>query len=222
MFQSKSTDKCDRLNSYPKREESNVLNNKADGGIALTYKSHLLPRLAAEKTVIRVSPINLDRTIQKVSDAFIQLFPGNVFHWYFLDENISRHYANQKVLRNQVFVFTCITIGIAWLGLLGMITNKVVEKTKEIGIRKVPGAQLHQVVQVLLNTTVKQIVLASIIGIPVSYYLTQRYPENFSDRVIVKWWHFTVPILILVVIMSCTIASAVWKAATGNPVELVL
>lgn len=193
--------------------------NKADGGIALTYKSHFLPRLAAEKTVIRVSSIDLDKTIQKVSDAFNQLFPGNVFHWYFLDENISRHYENQKVLRNQVFAFTCITIGIACLGLLGMITNKVVEKTKEIGIRKVHGAHLHQLANVLLSTTMKQIALATVVGIPVAYYLTQRYLENFSDRVTVAWWHFTIPILILVVIMSCTVASAVWKAANGNPVE---
>jgi putative ABC transport system permease protein len=194
-------------------------NNKADGGIALTYKSHLLHRLAAEKTVIRVSSVDLDKTIRKISDAFNQLFPGNVFHWYFLDENISRHYQNEKILRNQVLVFTCITIGIACLGLLGMITNKVVEKTKEIGIRKVLGAQLYQVAHVLLNTTIKQVTLATVVGIPVAYYLTQRYLENFSDRVTVAWWHFTTPIMILIVIMSCTVASAVWKAANGNPVE---
>lgn len=193
--------------------------NKADGGIALTYKSHLLPRLAAEKTAIRVSSINLDKTIQKVSDAFNQLFPGSVFHWYFLDENISRHYENQKVLRNQVFVFTCITIGIACLGLLGMITNKVVEKTKEIGIRKVLGARLHQIAHVLLHTTLKQVMLATVVGIPVAYYLVQRYLENFSERIAISWLHFTIPVLILIIIMTCTIGSAVWKAAKSNPVE---
>ena len=62
---------------------------------------------------------------------------------------------------------------IACLGLLGMITNRVIEKTKEIGIRKVLGAKLEQIARILLNTIVKQIIIATIVGIPVAYYLTQ-------------------------------------------------
>lgn len=193
--------------------------NKADGGIALTYQSYLLKRITPQKIVMRVEQVDLDKVIQNVSHAFHELFPGNVFHWYFLDENINRHYISQKVLRNQVLAFTGIAIGIACLGLLGMITNKVAEKTKEIGIRKVLGAQLHQIAHVLLHTTVKQIIMATAIGIPVSYYLTQGYLENFSERMEIVWWHFTIPVLILVLIMSGTIATVVWKAAKSNPVD---
>ena len=100
-----------------------------------------------------------------------------------------------------------------------MISNKAVEKTKEIGIRKVLGAQLHQITQILLNTTAKQIIAATFLGIPVAYYLTDQYLDKFSERIVLQWWHFTLPILILLVIMFATISSVLWRAARTNPVE---
>ncbi len=100
-----------------------------------------------------------------------------------------------------------------------MISNKIVERTKEIGIRKVLGAELHQIAQLLLNTTVKQLIIAAFIGIPVANYLTQQYLEKFTERIDLQWWHFALPVLILVVIMFLTISSALWKAAKNNPVE---
>ena len=65
-----------------------------------------------------------------------ETFPGNFFNWYFLDDHINRHYQQQRVVRNQISFFTFLTIGVACLGLLGMIANKVADKTKEIGIRR--------------------------------------------------------------------------------------
>ncbi|HET6541419.1 MAG TPA: FtsX-like permease family protein, partial [Chryseolinea sp.] len=88
-----------------------------------------------------------------------------------------------------------------------------------IGIRKVLGAELHQVAQLLLTTTMKQIAVAAVIGIPVAHYLTQQYLQKFSERIELQWWHFALPLVILIVIMLTTIASVVWKAARSNPVE---
>lgn len=188
-------------------------------GILLTYKNYLIPFFKPLKISVNVDMQKVPVILAQLEALHSTFFPDETFRWYWLEEKIGNQYSNERIAKNQIAFFTLLAIGIACLGLLGMITNKVVEKTKEIGIRKVLGAQLHQVVHVLLNSTVKQVVLAVIVGIPVSYYLTQRYLENFSDRVAVAWWHFTVPILIIIVIMSCTIASAVWRAANGNPVE---
>ena len=110
-----------------------------------------------EKISIRISRENFEETIASIQNLFEQQFPGNPFTWYFLDEQANQIYVHEKTARNQVVLFTALAILIACLGLLGMITNKVVEKTKEIGIRKVLGARLHQIAQILLNTTVKQI-----------------------------------------------------------------
>ena len=78
-------------------------------------------------------------------------------------------------------LFTFLAIGIACLGLLGTTTNKAIEKTKEIGIRKVLGAQMHQIAQIILNTTSKQVIIANVFGIPIAYYLVQLYLERYSE-----------------------------------------
>ena len=195
--------------------------NNQGRGIVLLYRDQLVDESAfiPEKISVRISPQNFEETLSAIQTLFEQQFPGNVFTWYFLDEKMNEVYANEKVARNQIVLFTALALFIACLGLLGMITNKAVEKTKEIGIRKVLGADLYQIAQILLNTTVKQVIIATVIGIPVAYYLSQQYLEKFSERISLQWWHFTLPVVILVVIMFATIASVLWKAARSNPVE---
>ena len=100
-----------------------------------------------------------------------------------------------------------------------MIANRVEEKTKEIGIRKVMGAHLHHVAQLLVRSSVLQLLIAVVAGIPIAYYLTQQYLNKFASRIDLKWWHGVIPILILTFIMIAVIASHLWKAMRANPVE---
>ncbi|MBL7856602.1 MAG: ABC transporter permease [Cyclobacteriaceae bacterium] len=193
--------------------------NKADAGIALTYKHFLNANLQPERITLRIETSKTNMVIREAEQVYAGIFPGNVFHWYFLDDHVNRHYRSEKIWRNQILFFTCLAIGIACLGMLGMISNKATEKTKEIGIRKVLGAELQQIAQLLLNTTAKQILMATFIGTPVAYYFTQQYLEKFTERIAVQWWHFALPVVILIVIMFLTIASVLWKAARSNPVE---
>lgn len=188
-------------------------------GTVLTYRDYVNKDNYVGYVSVRVNPDKFSENISALNQAFDTYFPGEIFNWYFLDERINRYYQLEKTSRNQILLFACLAIGIACLGLLGMISNTVVDKTKEIGIRKVLGAQLHQIARILLNSTVKQIILATIIGIPAAYYLTHQYLEKFSDRIMLQWWHFILPVAMLVVIMFITIASVLWKAAKSNPVE---
>ena len=100
-----------------------------------------------------------------------------------------------------------------------MITSKAVEKTKEIGIRKVLVAGFPQIVIVLLDTTGKQTIIATIIGIPLAWYLAHQYFQNFSDRIALKWWHFTLPLVALAFILLSTGLFRLLKAIRANPVE---
>jgi putative ABC transport system permease protein len=210
-----------RLASFLNMSQSSTEANDQGRGIVLTNEGQAVDGtdMVPEKISIRVSPQNFEETIASIQNLFQQQFPGNAFTWYFLDEHADQVYVHEKTARNQIVLFTALAIFIACLGLLGMISNKVVEKTKEIGIRKVMGAQLHHIAQILLNTTVKQIIIATIIGIPVAYYLTQQYLEKYSERIGLHWWHFGLPVLILITIMFLTISSVLWKAAKNNPVE---
>ena len=139
--------------------------------------------------------------------------------WAFLDEKVGMQYADERSTRNQLAFFSVLAVGITCLGLLGMISNKVIEKTKEIGIRKVLGARMDQIAALLLNTTVRQVVAANLIGIPLAYYLVQQYLTKFSERLEMSWWHYTIPALLLLIIMFATITSVLYKTAKSNPVE---
>ena len=190
-----------------------------DTGMALTYGNSADDENKAYKFSIKIERENFEAILAKVNELYRVSFHGNLFNWAFLDDNVNRHYQNEKVANNQILLFTSIAIGIACLGLLGMISNKVVEKTKEIGIRKILGAQMHQIGKILLDTTIRQIVVAIVIGIPVAYYLSQQYLQKFSERIALQWWHYALPVVILLGIMFITIASVLYKAARSNPVE---
>ena len=108
------------------------------------------------------------------SKFYKQAFSKNFAHWYFLNDNVNQHYQQEKLTRNQITLFALLAIGIACLGLLGTIANKAEEKTKEIGIRKVLGARMHQIAQILLNTTIRQIAIAAVVGSACSVFSCSR------------------------------------------------
>ena len=210
-----------RVASFLNMDQSSTEYSDQGRGIVLTYSDALFSNSASnpEKISMVIQSANFDESIGEIKSIFEELFPDNFFNWYFLDEYINRVYANEKVARNQIILFTALAMVIACLGLLGMISNKVTEKTKEIGIRKVLGAELRHVAQILLNTTAKHVLMATGIGIPIGYYFTKQYLQKFSVHIDLQWWHFALPVLILVVIMFSTVAAVLWKAANTNPVD---
>jgi putative ABC transport system permease protein len=185
----------------------------------LTYKDYLISDFYPSKISVKINFDKLNAAIPSLDKLYKSVFPQETFDWDFLDENINRRYTSEKIARNQIILFTLIAIGIACLGLLGTVSNKAEERTKEIGIRKVLGATMVQIARILLNTSIKQVVVAAIISLPVAYYLTEQYLQKFSDRITLQWWHFAMPLGLLLLIMVGTIASVVWKAARTNPVE---
>lgn len=188
-------------------------------GSFLSYKDHLVRDFYPSKISVKLNLSMTKECLGRIEKLYKEVFPQDIFRSFVLDENISQHYQGEKTARNQITIFTLIAIGIACLGLLGLISNKIIEKTKEIGIRKVLGAEPFHIAQILLNTTTKQVVTAMLIGIPIAYILTSQYLEKFSERIPLQWWHFALPIVILVVIMFTTIVSVLLKAARSNPVD---
>jgi putative ABC transport system permease protein len=188
-------------------------------GIILTYKDILIPGNKPHKVAFRVQGNNIAEGISSLEKVYSSFFPGEIFHCHFLNDQINGLYINEKISRNQILLLSGIAIIIACLGLLGMIQYKVVEKTKELGIRKVLGASIYHLGAILLGGMVRQIIFAVIIAIPVAAYLTDQYIQNFSVRTPVEFWHYVAPVGILLVIMCGTITSVLWKAARTNPVE---
>ncbi len=188
-------------------------------GIVFLYKNKLFPNLEAKKIGLKLNTVKINEAMKAIESLYHQQFPENVFNWYFLDEHTNQAYGNEKTARNQIILFTGLAIVIACMGLLGMISYKAVEKTKEIGIRKTLGAKNIHIGNLLLNATLKQMIVSVLIGLPLAYYLIQEYFKKFADHIALQWWHFAVPVVILVLIMLVTVASVLYKAARSNPVE---
>lgn len=188
-------------------------------GIIFLYKNKLFPDFTAKKIGLKLNTVKIDEAMKAIESMYHQQFPENIFNWYFLDEHTNQAYGNEKIARNQIILFTGLAILIACMGLLGMISYKAVEKTKEIGIRKTLGARNTHIGNLLLNTTLKQMMVSVLIGLPLAYYLIQEYFKKFADHITLQWWHFAVPVVILVLIMLATVASVLYKAARSNPVE---
>lgn len=166
-----------------------------------------------------MNPHELRQTLSKAEAEFNASFPGEVFSWYALDDSINKVYQNEKITRNQILLFVALAVGIACLGFLGMIMHKTISKTKEIGVRKILGANLSDIGQVIFRSSFNQLLFSLLLGVPTAWYLGEIYIQKFSARVPLQWWHYALPVLLLILIMVGTVTSVVWKAAKTNPVE---
>jgi putative ABC transport system permease protein len=207
-----------RTNSFINYGENNSQSNSGQG-VCLTFKNAMFSTMVPERISIRLQMANVEEQMSGIESAFTKVFPGSVANWYFLNERINEVYAQEKISGNQIALFTSLAICISCLGLLGMISNKVEEKTKEIGIRKVLGAGIQQIGNVLLKTTLRQVVAAALLGIPIAYYMGNQYLGRYYERIDLQWWHFAAPVILLLLILFATISTMLWKAAKSNPVE---
>ena len=188
-------------------------------GLALTYRDDIPGEDITRKVCFRIDSAEPQETIKSIENVYTRFFPGNLFTSSFLEDRIENQYQQYTTALKQLLMFASLAIGVACIGLIGMMSNKVAQKTKEIGIRKVMGAAIHQIGYLLVAVTLRQIVLAAAIGMPLSFFISRKYLEEFSERISLSWWHYFMPVFILVVIMFASIASVLWNAAKSNPVK---
>jgi putative ABC transport system permease protein len=197
----------------------NISEDVTGKGQCFAYMDNLWKKDLPERVSAKIKLSEAPDFIKKVSKLYAETFPGNVFIWYFLDNHINRHYQQQRIVRNQISFFTFLAVGVACLGLLGIIANKVADKTKEISIRKILGAHHLQIATVLMDSTVKQVVIAVVIGVPIAWKLAEEYLARYSEKVQLQWWHYGIPVVMLFSIMFMTVASLLFKATRNNPVD---
>lgn len=198
---------------------SDLKNEFQSRGKLFTYKNRGFEDFPYERLSIKVKAGDLGNTIASVEDAYHATFPGTPFNWFFLKDNMNGVYSNEKIIRNQIILFVILASVIACLGFQGMITHKVTSKVKEIGIRKVLGASMSHIFNVILQPSFLHFAISIVIGMPVAWYLGQLYLQKFSERIELQWWHYAMPVVLLVLIMLSTVAAVVWKAASDNAVK---
>ncbi|WKN41479.1 ABC transporter permease [Tunicatimonas pelagia] len=162
---------------------------------------------------------NLSATVSELEQQWQDLAPQRPFNYFFLDEAFDRQY-RAEVRFGQLFVyFAGLAIFIACLGLLGLISYTIVQRTKEIGIRKVLGATESSIVRLLSKDFLVLVLIAFIIATPIAWYVLQQWLADFAYRTPMPWWVFALAGLTATFVAMLTVSFQSIKAALANPVD---
>jgi putative ABC transport system permease protein len=168
---------------------------------------------------LKVSGGDISATIAQVQEVWGKLAPQRPFLYSFLDEDFNTQYQSDFRFRKIFTTFSMLAILIACLGLLGLATYTAEQRTKEIGVRKVLGADVSSIVGLLSRDFVKLVLMAVVIATPVSWYAMNQWLEGFAYQVPVHWWTFGIAGIMAVVVALATISFQSIKAALMNPVK---
>ncbi|HEY5919546.1 MAG TPA: ABC transporter permease, partial [Chryseolinea sp.] len=157
--------------------------------------------------------------IEDIKAAWELYFPEYPFNYFFLDEHFNRQYQYEQKFSGLLSTFTGLAIVIACLGLFGLTAYAIVQRTKEIGIRKVLGATVSNVIGLFTNDFVKLILIANVVAIPLTYIGVKRWLEGYAFRIELHWWMFVIPAGILLVVALLTVSLQTVKVALRNPVD---
>jgi putative ABC transport system permease protein len=168
---------------------------------------------------VKVDTKDLPVTIAAIKKAYDAFFPGNLFDYSFLDERFNAQYANERLFGKVFAIFSGFAIFIACLGLLGLSLFATAQRTKEIGVRKVLGASVSNIVMLLSKDFIKLVMIAFVIASPVAWYIMNNWLRDFAYRINISWWIFAAAGLLAVIIALGTISFQAVKAAIANPVK---
>ncbi len=167
---------------------------------------------------IKITTDNISGTLSFIEKTFKEFSPAYPFSYSFLDESVENMYNSERKLGQGFRYFSLIAILIACLGLFGLASFTVEQKIKEIGIRKVLGASMTNVVFLLTKKFMKWVAIANIIAWPVAYYSMNKWLEGFAYRIKLGIWIFVLSAVIAFLIAFLTVGIQALKAATADPV----
>ena len=163
----------------------------------------------------------LENTVSSVGDIYEKFFPGNAYNYFFLDQNFDKQYKSELKFRTIFFCFSILAVIISALGLLGLSTFMTGMRNKEVGIRKVMGADSWSIARLFLKDYVGLVIISMIIGIPLSYYLVVDWLQNFAFKISVAPLLFAGPTFLLFVIIFSVVGLQVYRAASKNPADVI-
>ena len=173
---------------------------------------------------IALKPQNADgtlwkNTIAKIETAFKKNYPEEEFNYEFVDESIAKFYKSEQDLSHLLKWATGLAIFISCIGLLGLVIYTTNLRTKEIGVRKVLGASVSNIVSLLSKDFVLLVMIAFVIAAPLTWWAMHKWLENFAYRTSINWWVFVVSGISMIIIALITLSIQTIKAAMANPVK---
>ena len=169
--------------------------------------------------LIRVKPENLSNSINFLENKWEEIFPDQIYEYSFFDEDFNIVYKTETRLGNIFNFITVLALLVACLGLFGLVHFSTERRSKEIGIRKVFGSSVLNIVALLTKDFIKWILIANLIAWPIAYYIINKWLQDFAYRIDISWWIFVLAGAIALLIALTTVSFQAIKAADANPVE---
>jgi len=168
---------------------------------------------------VKMTGQNIGPTIDYIERLWKKYVPESPFQSSFFDERFDQMYASESEQATIFTTFSCIAIFIACLGLFGLSAFAISQRIKEIGIRKVLGASVPQIVSMISKDFLKLVVIATVIAFPVAWYAMHNWLQDFAYRISMAWWIFLVAGALAAIVALVTISVQAIKAGMANPVK---
>ncbi|MCK5457553.1 MAG: FtsX-like permease family protein, partial [Melioribacteraceae bacterium] len=189
-----------------------------------SFKEETLPFIIRKEAqnndlAIRIQPQSAGSVINLAKEKWEDLNKNTALEYEFLEQSFDNQYKAETRLGKMVGLFSFISILIACFGLFGLVSFIATRKTKEIGIRKVNGAKISEILNMLNKDFVKWVAIAFVIACPIAYYAMNKWLENFAYKTTLSWWVFALAGVLSLGIALLTVSWQSWRAAIRNPVE---
>jgi len=172
-----------------------------------------------ELLAIKTNGINDAAIIKKLREMYLQISPDEIFEINYLTDEINNIYTPEKNQAEIMGAFSLLAAILATIGLFGIALNSIAKKKKEIGLRKVNGASIIELIFMLNNEFLRWVIVSLLVGIPISLYLMTNWQKRFAYKTDLSWWIFAVAGVSAILIAVLTVSWQSWRAATRNPIE---
>jgi putative ABC transport system permease protein len=168
---------------------------------------------------IKLSSSDMSKSVATIQAVWSNYFPNDPFNYFFLDDFYNGQYKADQQFGEVFTLFAMLAILIACFGLLGLSSYNILQRTKEVGIRKVLGASTQSVVYILSKDFLMLVLVAFVLAVPVTWFIMHKWLEDFAYRINIGWWVFAAAGMLSVLIALVTISFQAIKAAIANPVK---
>jgi putative ABC transport system permease protein len=168
--------------------------------------------------IVRTQAGKTKEALASMAKAYQDINPNYPFAYQFVDEDYRKLYANDLVISKLSVISACLAILISGLGLLGLVLFSAEQRIKEMGIRKVLGANLSQIMVLFSKDFLKLVIIAFLIAAPLGWYFMEHWLQDFAYRIDISWWIFALAGMVSIIIAMLTVSYQAMKSARANPV----
>ncbi|SDP50286.1 putative ABC transport system permease protein [Mucilaginibacter sp. OK268] len=178
-----------------------------------------LDHFQTEALFARITGNNTSNTIKAIQTLWKQRVPDRPFEYKFLDDDFDALYRTEQQTAKVFTTFSFLAILLACLGLFAITAYSVVQRTKEIGIRKVLGANVSSIILLISKDFLLMVIMAMIIASPIAWYMSYKWLQDFAYRINIHWWIFIAADAASLIVAAITVSVQAAKAAMANPVD---